>query len=176
MHSSYKNRGPFLALFLLAIGGCYVAASAAGTTITVSPTSTSVNTGGTIQFKATVQTTSANTAVTWKASIGTISATGLYTAPSTAGTATITVFSHADTSKIATATATITVPGVSSVSVFPTAASVATSGTKQFTASVSGTVTNKSVTWKAARGTITSSGVYTAPGSTGTDTVTATSV
>jgi polysaccharide biosynthesis protein PslG len=44
-----------------------------------------------------------------------------------------------------------------------------------FTASVQGTSTNKAVTWKAALGTITSAGLYTAPSKAGTDTVTATS-
>jgi hypothetical protein len=177
MSSSYKNRGLFLALFLLVIAGTYVAASAATTTITISPTTVSVNTGGTIQFKATVVTTSTNKAVTWGASTGVINATGLYTAPSKAGTAKITVYSHADPSKIATATVTITVPSaVNSVSVSPSSTTVATGGKQQFTASVSGTTTNKSVTWKAARGTISTSGAYTAPGSTGSDTVTATSV
>jgi hypothetical protein len=177
MRSLYKNRGLFLALFLLVIAGTYVAASAATTTITISPTTVSVNTGGTIQFKATVITTSTNKAVTWGASTGVINATGLYTAPSKAGTAKITVYSHADPSKIATATVTITVPSaVNSVSVSPSSTTVATGGKQQFTASVSGTTTNKSVTWKAARGTISTSGAYTAPGSTGSDTVTATSV
>jgi fibronectin type 3 domain-containing protein len=65
---------------------------------------------------------------------------------------------------------------VSSVSVSPSTAASITSGTLTFTASVSGSTTNKSVTWKAALGTISSSGAYKAPAKAGTDTVTATSV
>ena len=65
---------------------------------------------------------------------------------------------------------------VTSVSVSPSTASSITSGTLPFTASVSGTTTNKTVTWKAVLGTISSSGSYKAPAKAGTDTVTATSV
>jgi fibronectin type 3 domain-containing protein len=64
---------------------------------------------------------------------------------------------------------------VTSVTVSPGTASSMTSGTLPFTATVQGTTSNKAVAWKAALGTITSSGLYTAPSKTGTDTVTATS-
>src|SRR5262249_1771587 len=66
--------------------------------------------------------------------------------------------------------------GVTSVTISPDPASSLTSGTLPFTAPVQGTTTNKGVTWKAALGTITSSGLYTAPAKAGTDTVTATSI
>jgi len=65
---------------------------------------------------------------------------------------------------------------VTSISVSPSAPSSVTSGTLPFTASVAGTTTNKTVTWKAVLGTISSSGSYKAPQKAGTDTVTATSV
>jgi uncharacterized protein YjdB len=146
-----------------------------GTSVTISPTSASVTTGTTIQFKATVTTSSANKAVSWKSSNGAISATGLYTVPSKPGTATITVMCHADLSKTASATVTISTPVVNSVRISPASMSIPMNGTQQFTASVSGTVTNKSVTWKAARGKVTSTGAYTAPATAGSDTVTATS-
>jgi hypothetical protein len=64
---------------------------------------------------------------------------------------------------------------VSSVSVSPSAPSVTTDGTMQFSATVQGSSSNKSVTWIAQRGTISSAGAYVAPSSVGTDTVTATS-
>jgi fibronectin type 3 domain-containing protein len=67
-------------------------------------------------------------------------------------------------------------PTVNSVTISPATASSLTSGTLPFTATVNGTVTNKTVTWKAARGTISSTGSYKAPSTAGTDTVTATSV
>jgi hypothetical protein len=65
---------------------------------------------------------------------------------------------------------------VTSVSVSPAAASSITAGTLPFTASVQGTATNKAVTWRTVLGTISSAGMYKAPATAGTDTVTATSV
>lgn len=65
---------------------------------------------------------------------------------------------------------------VSSVTVAPTTSTVVYGETKPFTATVVGTGTpSQSVTWKAEYGTITTGGLYTAPGSGTTDTVTATS-
>ena len=61
-----------------------------------------------------------------------------------------------------------------SVSVSPTTASLQVSQQMQFTATMSGT-TNTAVTWTASGGTVTSGGIYTAPSSAGTYTVTATS-
>jgi hypothetical protein len=151
------------------------------TSVTISPASASISTKGTISFTATVQGATTNPSVTWTASSGTISSAGLYTAPAAAGSATITATSVADTTKSASATVTITGapvanPVVSSVTVSPASASVSTSGTAQFAATVQGTVTNKSVTWKASAGTISSAGLYTAPATAGSATVTATSV
>jgi hypothetical protein len=64
---------------------------------------------------------------------------------------------------------------VTSVTISPTAASATTNGTLQFTAVVEGTAPDKAVTWRAALGTITASGLYTAPANPGADTITATS-
>ena len=64
---------------------------------------------------------------------------------------------------------------VTSVSVSPATASSITSGTLPFQATVQGTTTNKSVTWKVVLGHINASGLYTAPSKAGTDTVTAVS-
>src|SRR5207237_1303806 len=69
------------------------------------------------------------------------------------------------------------------VAISPTSASVAPQQTQQFTATVSGT-TNSAVTWSvdglnggnSTTGTISSTGLYTAPATTGSHTVTATSV
>ena len=143
--------------------------------LTVAPSTASVITSGTVQFSATVAGTVTNKSVTWKAALGTITTAGLYTAPATAGTDTVTATSVADATKSATATVTVSTPVVTSVSVSPSSTSITTSGALQFTATVAGTVTNKSVTWTAALGSISAAGVYTAPSSPGTDTVTATS-
>jgi fibronectin type 3 domain-containing protein len=64
---------------------------------------------------------------------------------------------------------------VTSVSVSPATASSITSGTFPFKATVQGTTTNKSVTWKVVLGHINASGLYTAPSKAGTDNVTAVS-
>ena len=61
------------------------------------------------------------------------------------------------------------------VSITPTSASLLIGGTQQFTATVSGT-TNTAVTWSATGGTISSTGLYTAPSTAGSYVVTATSV
>src|SRR5262249_11108467 len=57
----------------------------------------------------------------------------------------------------------------------PNAASTTVGGSLQLTATVTGTTSNKSVTWKALNGHISSTGMYTAPNTAGTDTITATS-
>jgi len=91
--------------------------------ISVSPTTVTVPSGGSQQFLATVLNTT-NTTVTWTASKGTISAGGSFVAPTvTANTAvTITATSVADTTKTAKSTVTVsttTLPPVSLELLFP---------------------------------------------------------
>ncbi len=64
---------------------------------------------------------------------------------------------------------------VTSIAVSPGTASLQASSTAQFSASVKGTTTNKSVTWKVSVGNVTTSGLYTAPSAATTATITATS-
>jgi hypothetical protein len=147
--------------------------------ITVSPGSAQVVTGKTQQFTATVDGTS-DTSVTWKlsgtgcsgATCGAISASGLYTAPGAVPSppqVTVTATSVADTTKSASATVTVLLPVI--VSISPTTAKVVAGKTQQFTATVTNT-TNTAVTWSlhgagcsgAGCGTISASGLYTAPG------------
>jgi hypothetical protein len=136
-------------------------------------------------FTATVSGTS-NTAVTWSLNppLGNLASgatTALYVAPSTAPTTqsvTITATSIADPSKIATAA--ITLLEAITVSLSPSTVSLAPSGTQQFTPTVLGT-SNTAVTWSInpSVGTISSTGLYTAPSSiltSQTVTVTAQSV
>ena len=61
------------------------------------------------------------------------------------------------------------------VAISPISASVQTGGTQQFSATVTGT-SNVGVTWSAAGGTVSSSGLFTAGNTTGTYNVIATSV
>src|SRR6266851_4721694 len=155
--------------------GCAGTSSKTTVTISVAPTSVSVAVGNTQQFTATVTGTS-NIGVTWSvaggASNGTISNTGLYTAPAMTPNppqATVTATSQADSTKSAFATVTVTGPPTS-VSVSPTAASVANFGTQQFTASVTG-ASSTAVTWQVngiaggsqTMGFISTSGLYAAP-------------
>ncbi len=65
-------------------------------------------------------------------------------------------------------------PPTFSLTLTPNSTSLTTNGSLQFRATVSG-ASNTAVTWSATLGTITSSGMYTAPGTPGTYTVTATS-
>jgi Abnormal spindle-like microcephaly-assoc'd, ASPM-SPD-2-Hydin len=154
------------------------------TSVTVLPSPASSITGGTLTFSASVQGSTSNKAVTWKAALGTINAAGGYTAPAKAGTDSVTATSVADPTKSGSATVTVTAappnnppstPSVTGVTISPTSASATTGGTLQFSASVSGSASDKSVSWSAAVGQITAGGLYTAPGNAGSDTVTATS-
>ncbi len=148
--------------------------------VKISPTTAEVAAaGGTQQFTATV-TGSANTSVTWSvtgtgctgASCGTISSTGRFTAPGTVpnpADVTVTATSAANTSKSASATVTI-VPPVA-VGVTPSSIQVVSGGHQQFTATVTGSQ-NTGVTWSlsgsgcsgSSCGSITSAGLYNAPG------------
>ncbi|HMD97594.1 MAG TPA: hypothetical protein VKM93_09735 [Terriglobia bacterium] len=147
--------------------------------ISISPLTATVTVGGMQTFTATVSGTT-NTQVTWavnaigggNATVGTISASGLYTAPAAVPNppqVTVTATSVVDTTKSASATVTVQSP-VTSISISPLTATVTVGGTQTFTATVSGT-TNTQVTWavnaiaggNATVGTISASGLYTAP-------------
>ncbi|WP_248358158.1 right-handed parallel beta-helix repeat-containing protein [Anaeromyxobacter oryzae] len=150
--------------------------------VTVKPATASVVAAGTVQLTATV-TGSTDTALTWSVLEGTaggmVSASGLYTAPATAGTYHVVATSHADPSKSATATITVTAASAPiAVTMNPTTASLLTGGTVQLTATVTGS-TDTAVTWSvqegSAGGTVSASGLYTAPATAGTYHVVATS-
>jgi len=150
--------------------------STAGVTVTISPTTASIQLTKTQQFTATV-TGSSNVAVTWKVNdvvggnttIGTVSTSGLYTAPAaqpSPSTVNVTAVSAADTSKSASAAVTVNAP----IAVSPSSVTVAATQTQQFTALVTFS-TNTAVTWQvndiaggnSTVGTISDTGLYTAP-------------
>jgi hypothetical protein len=143
--------------------------------VSLSPSTVSLSTGGQEQFTAYVSGTS-NTAVTWSASGGTVSSGGLYVAPNAAGTYTIKAVSVADPTKSASAIASVSVALPISVSVSPTTVAMPEQWQQQFVAVVSGS-SNTTVSWSVKQGTgaITQSGLYTAPQAVETDVVTATS-
>jgi len=84
--------------------------------------------------------------------------------PEKARRTTVTATSAADT-------VTVSVPVVA-VSISPTSASVLANGTQHFTATVTGS-SDRAVTWSATGGSVSSSGLYTAPDTAGSYTVTA---
>jgi hypothetical protein len=148
--------------------------------VSVSPSSVTLAVKGQQQFTASV-TGSSNTAVTWAVSgigcvggsCGTISSAGLYTAPTTIpnpALATVTATSVADPTKSGSASVVIQSAASVSVRVSPSTAQVSTGAQQQFNATVTGT-TNTSVKWSlsgcsgSACGTISTSGLYTAPSS-----------
>ncbi|WP_242343897.1 choice-of-anchor D domain-containing protein [Anaeromyxobacter terrae] len=152
------------------------------TSVTVRDATVMAN--GTVQMAADVAATGTiDKSVTWSldsGSPGSIDATtGIYTAPATPGSYRVLATSKADPSKAGYGTVTVSAPAQSvSISVSPTTASLVGGATQAFTATVTGT-TNAAVTWSiqegAAGGSITASGVYTAPATAGTYHVVATS-
>lgn len=150
-----------------------------GISVTISPASSSLLAGGTEQFRAFVQGSS-NTGVTWSTTAGTFSAGGYFTAPSvsSASVVTVTATSLADNTKRAHAYVTVSPSGPSvSVTVSPSPVALHSGNSQQFNALVQGS-SNTGVTWSATSGTVSSSGMFSAPtvSSSTNVTVTATSV
>ena len=143
--------------------------------ISVSPGAASIQSGAQQQFTAFVSGTS-NTAVTWSASGGTVNTSGMYVAPSTAGTYAVTATSVADPTKSSSASATVSASQNVSISISPTTVAMPEKWQQQFAATVSGS-SNTAVTWAVTQGsgTITQSGLYTAPQAVETDVIAATS-
>ncbi|MFZ1613151.1 MAG: hypothetical protein WAT51_03200, partial [Holophaga sp.] len=135
--------------------------------------------GGSFQFQAAVAGTT-TTGIVWTVEEGnaggTITTDGLYIAPSVAGTYHITASAVADDTQ--KATATVVVNPVVAIAINPKTASVQTAGTVQFAASVSGAA-DTSATWsvvEAGGGSVSATGLYTAPSTPGIYHVMVTSV
>ena len=118
--------------------------SAGPVSVSVSPTTATVVSGGSQQFSAQVTNTS-NTAVTWSATAGTVSSTGLFSAPAVTAitTVTVTATSVADPTKYASATVTVNAPA-GTLSIAPTTLGlgsvvVGQSGTASGTITANGT-------------------------------------
>jgi hypothetical protein len=110
------------------------------------------------------------------AALSVSSITGLISGmPTASGTSTVTL-SATNSGGTGTATLTLTVAPapVITITISPTSANLTVGGTQQFTAYITGT-SNTAVTWSTTGGTVSSGGLYTAPASAGTYTVTATS-
>ena len=149
-------------------------------TVSVTPAAVTLAPGATQAFSAAVSGAATPT-VTWSvngvaggnASLGTIDANGNFTAPAQVPappTVTVTATSTADTSASGSAAVTIAPPV--SVTVTPATAAVGAGGTQQFTATVSNAA-NTAVSWSvngtaggsSSVGTISATGLYTAPAS-----------
>lgn len=153
--------------------------------VSISPSTSTLLTGATQQFQATVDG-KANSTVTWavdgvnggNSTSGTIGSAGLYTAPSQAGNHTISA--SAGTGAGNTASVQL---NVFSFAISPDGAAISPGSTEQFTATIQG-LTNTAVTWSvdgaaggnSSVGTVSTSGLYTAPNAIGPHTVTAASV
>ena len=178
---------------LAACGGSGSSAPPPPITVSVSPATASLVTGATQAFTATVAN-SGNASVLWQvngatggnSTVGTISSAGLYTAPATVPTppqVTVTATSVADPGKSASAAVTVTAADNASVAVTPRRAAVTTQVAQQFSATVTG-VAITTVNWSvdgvaggnATVGTVSATGVYSAPGTPGSHLIVATSV
>lgn len=125
-----------------------------GGNLPISPASATLSEGATQQF-------SANPSGSWSASCGSVSAGGLYTAPLRPGTCTVTVTPQVGSP----ASATVTV--MSPITLTPAAINLHALNAQQFTASAA-------VTWADSCHSISAAGLFTAPASPGTCTITAT--
>src|SRR3954471_13661070 len=160
--------------------------------VTISPTASSLQAGQSQQFAATVSGTS-NTAVNWlvnggiggNSAVGTISPAGIYSAPAAAPSSLVTVTAQSAYQSTASASAAVSITPPAtvsiSISISPVSSTLQVNGSQQFAAAVSGT-TYTAVSWSVSGvlggnslvGTISSSGLYTAPASAPTGPVTVT--
>lgn len=115
--------------------------------LTVSPTAATVVEAATKQFTA-------SRAASWTTTCGSVSTSGLFTAPLKPGTCTITATATDGSGMKAPANATITSPIV----ITPSTASTVANQTQQFSA-------NAAAKWTSSCGTISTSGLFTAPAS-----------
>jgi len=127
---------------------------------TISPTSASINLGATQQFTS-------SGATSWAATAGTV-VNGLYTAPAAmpaSSTVTVTATGPGGSAK-----ATVTLVNPNAPQIAPTSVSLNLGATQQFTS-------NGATSWAALYGTVSNTGLYTAPAvypASSVDTVTAT--
>lgn len=148
--------------------------------IRLSPSSATLNTGESVQFSAVVQRSDAGVRWTLSHPIGSVSATGLYTAPpsvTSSVSVTVTATSVADSRRSESALVTIS-PAPRVVSISPVSSNIYAGTSQQFSFSV-GTAGGAVWSISPAVGTISTTGLFTAPASVTTATtvyVTATSL
>ena len=128
-----------------------------GSLLTIAPLSPSVAVNGTVHFTSTVP-------ATWGSTCGSIAVDGTFTAPAAQEPCSVTATAADGSGQTASTAITLT---PASLEITPDDTDLHALNTQTFTA-------NQPVTWSASCGTISSSGVFTAPSTEGTCTVTAT--
>ncbi len=165
--------------------GVWQLQSAAGVTVTLDKPTAKVLPSGTTTFTAAVSNFKTDNTVNWTVSTGggsvaptnTPSGTATtYTAPATPGLYTVTAASNESPTATASATVAVFDPAALTVTVAPTTTTLMAGASYTFAATVANAPDN-TVTWSVSTGggSITSAGVYTAPATPGTYTITATS-
>lgn len=153
----------------------------APTSVAVSPGPVGVPAGGSTAFTATVRDQHGNlnttATVSWSTDAGSISAAGVLTAQTTAQTGrSVTATANGVSDG---ATVDVYPAAVDHITVSPASATVYLNRTQAFTATVYDVYNNVNasapVTWSATSGSISAAGLYTAPSTGGSATVTATS-
>ncbi len=180
----YRRRLLLLAILmpvLLSLSSCHKAPAAAAptssVTVTISPTTISLNVGTKTTFTGMASGGSLDT-ITWQvnsvtggnSTVGTIDTRGTYTAPAPVPGSAVTVAAVSTDDSTVQATATVTVLPHAVVTVSPLQASLAAGAPQAFTATVQGAPTT-TVVWEvnsqiggvASSGFISNTGVYTAP-------------
>ena len=164
--------------------GVWEAQLPVGPVVSLDKTTFNLNPSASTTLTATVTNFATDNKVNWTVSTGggtetpTQTASGVattYTAPATPGIYTVTAASNELSSSTASATVNVYTAAAVAVSVTPTTKTLITGGTVTFAAIVTN-APSQAVTWTASSGTITSGGVYTAPATPGTYTITATSI
>ncbi|HEX4561862.1 MAG TPA: Ig-like domain-containing protein [Gemmatimonadales bacterium] len=149
-------------------------ASATLVRINLTPDSTAVDTGHTVQFSVTGKfsdSTSASVPATYLATGGSINASGLFTGPASAGSYQVIATAVANSALKDTSKVTVTLPALVRVILTPDSAQVDTGHTQQFT--VTGKFDDSSTaavtpTYSATGGTVNGSGLFTAGTTAGT--------
>ncbi len=140
--------------------------------VQVQPSSATLPPGANLQFTAAVSNM-ADASLAWsvrETDGGSVTQAGLYTAPAGAGTYHVVATSQAKPYISAESTVSVAAPVAVSVSIAPAAAAVRSCQSVALTATVTG-ASDTSVTWsvqEANGGTVSASGVYTAPSNAGT--------
>lgn len=168
---SWRN----LSILLVALGGLGVTSGCAApplVELSIDPTRPQLIVGTTQAFTALV-TGLSDGRVTWSTTGGFITPEGVYTAPTMPGPYRVTATSV--TLPSLSATTTVTVQQDPSIHLVPTEPVLAADRTQAFIAVVTG-LTDARVTWSTTGGSITETGLYSAPGTAGRYVVTATSV